>query len=210
LNNYEYTVDLVGNYSLYQHPAILVENRINGNRQSYGMSSGGSIFEGRFKDLYKYSYFGRANADIGTNELEVRILIENRPLYVKRFTAELTYHNINPIINLYDNMDSIVHLDKVYPEHAYAETTADFFTIRGTADNKEGSSLTVKVTREDNPEQAVSTLTVPIKELAFLADVPLPGEPGVYHITISSTLTFPRGTMETAVAKWYVRKLPQP
>lgn len=209
LDNYDYTVRMVGNFSLYDYPVILMRNRINGEKQSYAVSSGSSIFDGELKELYGYSSISKTTADIGTNELLIEIEMGNRPLYAKRFTVELTYHNVKPMVNIAYDMNNIVHVKEVHPQQAYAEPTADTFTVSGTVTNNEGSTLNVKVTREDNPEEAVGTLSVPIKDLAFKADILLPGEPGVYRITVSSILTFPRGTTDVPVAKWYVRKVVQ-
>lgn len=55
----------------------------------------------------------------------------------------------------------------------------------------------MKLTREDKPDETVGTFTVPVKDAAFVFEVPLPDETGVYRITLNSLVTFPRGTFDT-------------
>lgn len=210
IDNYDYTVRMVGNLSGYDFPMILAENRINGENRAYAISSMTLNDREGLKELYNYSYISNTRTDIGLNELEVRVEVGRRPLYIKKFQAELTYRNVKPEVDTSNVLGSFVGVSGVNPSQAYAETAGSTFTISGTVTNDVTGSLSVKVTREDNPDETVGTFAVLVEGAAFKLDVPLPEEPGVYRITLNSLLTFPRGTLNTPVAKWYVNKLAQP
>jgi hypothetical protein len=131
-------------------------------------------------------------------------------LYVKNFAADLTYRNVKPEVDTANVSGSFVKISGVMPSQAYEETSGRTFTIKGKTAADTTGSLSVKLTREDNPDEILGTYDVPVANNTFAYDVPLPEEPGVYCITLNSLVSFPRGTFNTPVAKWYVQKLPQP
>lgn len=100
VDNYNYTVRMVGNFSGYDFPIILAENCMNGGMQAYAISSLAVDDKEGLKERYKYSYISYTRTDIGKNELEVRIETASRPLYVKRFEVELTYCDVKPEVDI--------------------------------------------------------------------------------------------------------------
>ncbi len=210
IDNYDYTIRMVANFTEYENPMILAENRINGTKKAYAISSMGVVDIKGLQEQYKYSYISYTDTDIGRNELEVRVEVGNRPLYVKNFAADLTYRNVKPEVDTTNVSGSFVKISGVTPSQAYEETSGRTFTIKGKTAADTTGSLSVKLTREDNPDEILGTYDVPVANNTFAYDVPLPEEPGVYRITLNSLVSFPRGTFNTPVAKWYVQKLPQP
>ncbi|WP_240421403.1 stalk domain-containing protein [Paenibacillus periandrae] len=209
-DTYMYAAKMFGDISgQYEIPGIRAINRINGG-SAVGSFSGGGLDANNANNPYKYSFGSVAPANIGTNEIEITVGIGGRMLYLKQFTFELTHRNVNPLVDTSAVSGNFTRLQQVSPEQAYAETAADTFTVSGTVAAQTVGSLTVKVAKDDDPQTVSSTASVPIQDSRFETVVPLPAEPGLYRITVSSLVTFPRGTSETAVAKWYVRKLAKP
>lgn len=210
IDNYAYTVRMVGNFTGYNYPIILAENRMNGETMAYAISSlTVNDIEG-LQERYKQSYISYTQTDIGSNELQVRVEAGNRPLYVKSFVADLTYRNVKPQVDTSNVSGSFLQVSGVTPSLAYAETSGRTFSISGKTAADTTGSLSVKVTREDNTDEILGTYDIPVANNTFMFDVPLPDEPGVYRVTLNSLVTFPRGTFNTPVAKWYVHKLAQP
>jgi hypothetical protein len=210
IDNYAYTVRMVGNFTGYNYPIILAENRMNGETMAYAISSlTVNDIEG-LQERYKQSYISYTQTDIGSNELQVRVEAGNRPLYVKGFAADLTYRNVKPQVDTSNVSGSFLQVSEVTPSLAYAETSGRTFSISGKTAADTTGSLSVKVTREDNTDEILGTYDIPVANNTFMFDVPLPDEPGVYRVTLNSLVTFPRGTFNTPVAKWYVHKLAQP
>ncbi len=210
IDNYDYTVRMMGNFTGYDYPIILAENRMNGETKAYAISSlTVNDIEG-LQDRYKQSYISYTRTDIGSNELQVRVEAGNRPLYVKSFAAELTYRNVKPQVDTSNVSGSFLQVSGVTPSLAYAETSGRTFTISGKTEADTAGSLSVKVTREDNTDEILGTYDISVANNIFTFDVPLPEEPGVYRVTLNSLVTFPRGTFDTPAAKWYVQKLAQP
>ncbi len=210
IDNYDYTVRMVGNFTGYEYPIILAENRINGETKAYAISSlTVNDIEG-LQERYKQSYISNTHTDIGSNELQVRVEAGNRPLYVKSFAADLTYHNVKPQVDTSNVSGSFLQVSGITPSQAYAETSGRTFRISGKTAADTTGSLNVKVTREDNTDEILGTYDVPVANHIFTFDVPLPEESGIYRITLNSLVSFPRGTFNTPVAKWYVQRLAQP
>ncbi len=210
IDNYDYTVRMMGNFTGHDYPIILAENRINGETKAYAISSlTVNDIEG-LQERYKQSYISNTHTDIGSNELQVRVEAGNRTLYVKSFVADLTYRNVKPQVDISNVSGTFVQVSGVTPSQAYAETTGRTFSISGKTAADTSGSLSVTVTREDNTDEILGTYDIPVVNNTFTFDVPLPEEPGIYRMTLNSQVSFPRGTFNTPVAKWYVQKLAQP
>lgn len=210
IDNYDYTVRMMGNFTGHDYPIILAENRINGEAKAYAISSlTVNDIEG-LQERYKQSYISNTHTDIGRNELQVRVEAGYRTLYVKSFAADLTYRNVKPQVVTSNVSGSFLQVSGVTPRQAYTETSGHTYTISGKTEADTTGSLSVKVTREDKPGETLGTYDVPVVNNGFTFEVPLPDEPGVYRITLNSLVAFPRGTFDTPVAKWYVQKLAQP
>ncbi|MED4601036.1 hypothetical protein P9314_10015 [Paenibacillus validus] len=221
--NYYYAPNAVGYMTgtVSQFPELRILDRRSIDRTSRASSIGligeaGAYDYGGRKGLSKYQFQTELRFDIGSYGYDLDLKVGQRILFSSELEFNLTPETADPVIDYPDpsGFGEISRISFDQPALGYTETEAAEVVFSGTASKRVGSGLTVLVERQvyGGGYELDKKFEVPFEGDRFSFTVDTSDDYRyLTKVTVRSQVSYPRGTYEMDVARFYLKKpRPQP
>ncbi|MDF2961172.1 MAG: hypothetical protein K0S39_2907 [Paenibacillus sp.] len=221
--NYYYTQKAVGYVTgtVSHLPELFIRDMRSMDRASRASSvallgEAGTYEYGGRKGLSKYEFQTELRFDIGSYGYDLDLKVGQRMLFNSLLEFNLVPETAEPVIDYPDpaGFGEISRISFAQPAQGYTETEAAEVAFSGTAAKRVGSGLTVVVERQvyGGGFEPVKKFEVPFEgdRFSFTVDT-LDDYRYLTKVTVRSQVTYPRGSYEMDVARFYLKKpRPQP